>query len=94
MVVKIGPYDISHPVIVRFTSRRDEMLCATKKLYIPRGGSDSGNEAGVFISEYLTRGVASLFFKARKLVRENELASARTNKGLVNVKFTAIHSGH
>ena len=60
-----------------------------KKLYVPRGGNDSGIKAGVFISEHLTRTVASLFFEAHKLVQEKKLASAWTNKGLVNVKFTA-----
>ena len=87
--LKSGKNDAHRPIIVRFASRRmrDEVLRAKKKLFV-RTDSSSTNTGTVFISEHLTRGVAALFFDARKLVRENKLGSAWTHKGLVNVKFT------
>ena len=89
--LKAGPHDSARPIIVRFTSRkvRDEVLRAKKKLFVPRGSNDGGTKGGVFISEHLTRGVSTLFYEARKLAREKKIFSAWTNKGLVNIKFSA-----
>lgn len=89
--LRAGPKDSSRPIIVRFTSRRvrDDVLRAKKKLFVPRSTNESGNTPGVFISEHLTRSVSTLYFEARKMVREKKIVSAWTNKGLVNIKFTA-----
>ena len=89
--LKAGKNDKHRPIIVRFTSRRirDEVLRAKKKLIIsPSMSSRDSTQDMVFISEHLTRGVSSLFFEARKLVREKRLTAAWTHKGLVNIKFT------
>lgn len=92
--LKQGKNDNVRPIIVRFTNRRvrDEVLRAKKKLSVPRDHLGVTQERihkdRVFICEHLTRSVSSLFYEARKLVKEKRLFAAWTHKGLVNVKRT------
>ena len=91
--LKAGKNDSHRPIIVRFTSRktRDDVLRAKKKLFTPRGSSSASASASttrVYICEHLTKNVSTIFFEARKLVKEKKLAAAWTHKGLVNIKYT------
>jgi FtsZ-binding cell division protein ZapB len=76
--------DKFRPVIIRFTSRRvrDTIFRAKRELKsLPK-------ESPIFIAEHLTKTASTLFFEARKLVRDNKLSAAWTMNGLVNVKKT------
>ena len=81
--LKAGPRDKVRPIIVRFTSRRvrHEVYSARKTL--------RGSSSPIYIQEQLTKGASSLFFEARKLVREKQITSAWTHNGQVLVKFSA-----
>jgi hypothetical protein len=82
--LRASPRDKHRPVIVRFTSRRarDTVFRAKRELKtLPK-------ENAIFISEHLTKTASTLFFEARKLVREHKVSAAWTMHGLVNVKKT------
>jgi hypothetical protein len=82
--LRASAQDRCRPVIVRFTSRRarDAVFRAKKELKsLPRGNA-------IFISEHLTRSASTLFFEARKLLREKKIAATWTSSGLVNIKMT------
>lgn len=80
--LRVGPHDKVRPIIVRFANRRkkDEVYRAKKTLK---------NHSNIYISEQLTKSASSLFFEARKLLREKKIHSTWTQNGVVYVKFTA-----
>jgi hypothetical protein len=83
--LKASAHDQFRPVIVRFTSRRmrDDVYRAKRELKtLPR-------DKAIYISEHLTRLASSVFFEARKLLRDKKLTAAWTMHGLVNVKYTS-----
>jgi hypothetical protein len=82
--LRASAHNRTRPVIVRFTSRRarDSVFRAKKELKsLPRGSP-------IFISEHLTRNASTLFFEARKLLKDKRIAATWTTNGLVNIKMT------
>jgi hypothetical protein len=82
--LKASPHDRSRPVIVRFTSRRirDQVFRSKRELKALL------RDKAIFISEHLTRASSTLFFEARKRLRDNVIAAAWTMNGLVHIKTT------
>lgn len=78
--LKKGPNDRYRPMIIRFTSRkaRQSVLDARKKL---RGSSEK-----VYINEHLTTQASKLFQIARRLWKQNKVASAWTWNCRVYIK--------
>lgn len=76
------------PVIVRFANQQiKNQIYASRKLL-----KDSGAPTPIYINEQLTKWNASLFAKARKLVKEKLLHSTWTKDGLVFVRLSGAQN--
>jgi hypothetical protein len=82
--LKASASDKCRPIIVRFTNRRarESVLRAKKSL------KSVNLPNPVYISEQLTKSGDSLYYEARKRLREKKLAAAWTFNGQVFVKFS------
>ena len=82
--LKASANDKCRPIIVRFTNRRarESVLRAKKSL------KTANLPNPVYITEQLTKAADSLYFEARKRLREKKLSAAWTFNGQVFVKFS------
>jgi hypothetical protein len=82
--IKKGAQHSVRPILVRFSRRvtRDTIYAARRRLFESR--------AGIFINEHLSKMNSSLFFDARKMVKEHRIHSAWTRGGAVFVKKTSV----
>ncbi|XP_053390952.1 uncharacterized protein LOC128553796, partial [Mercenaria mercenaria] len=80
---RIGPSKTGKPrdIIVKFTTYR-----ARSNFYRSRFKLKSYGFPGIFVNEDLTRSRSTLFYQARKLLKERKLLGAWTHDGSVMVR--------